>query len=133
MLPPISAITNVEMIRDGGSLVAGFLGANGSRYCLHFALISEHSPSGDFVRLGYEQPIVFERLTFRDEGGNRWEPVNQVEVSWAHAIALLHQLRPLVRDDHDIAWLTTMEDVASSQGDIPGNMPRVLEVWRPAK
>jgi hypothetical protein len=36
MLPSVSALGSVEMIRAGGSLQAEFIGANGSRYCLHF-------------------------------------------------------------------------------------------------
>jgi hypothetical protein len=130
MLPPISAIASIEMIRDGGSLQAEFVGANGSKYCLYFKLISEETLSGEFVRLGYEQPVVFERLEIREENQIEWQAINQVEVSWAHAKVLAHQLRAFLKSDQDSKWLATMEDVANTEGQIPDDMPRVLEPVR---
>ncbi|MGM9485862.1 hypothetical protein [Ideonella sp. YS5] len=125
MLPPISANTSIEMIRDGGSLQAGFVGANGSKYCLHFALVSEEAASGELVRLGYEQPVVFERLEVREEKRIEWQAINQVEVSWEHAKVLLHQLRAFLQRDQDSKWLAAMEEVANTKGEIPGEVPRV--------
>ena len=130
MLPAISAIASIEMIRDGGSLQAEFVGDNGSKYCLYFQLISEEGQLGEFVRLGYEQPVVFERLEFREKNRIEWQRLNQVKVSWAHAKVLLHQLRAFLQSDQDSTWLAAMEEVASTEGDIPEAMPRVLEQVR---
>jgi len=130
MLPAISAIASIEMIRDGGSLQAEFVGANGSKYCLYFQLISEENQSGEFVRLGYEQPVVFERLEFREENRTEWRGINQVEVSWAHAKVLLHQLRALLQSDQDSKWLAAMEEVAGTEGEVPEAIPHVLEQVR---
>ena len=126
MLPTISAIASIEMIRDGGSLQAEFVGENGSKYCLHFQLISEETPSGEFVRLGYEQPVVFERLEVREENRIEWQASNQVQVSWAHAKVLLHQLRAFLQSDQDSKWLAAMEEVAITKGEIPDAMPHDL-------
>jgi hypothetical protein len=118
------------MIRDGGSLEASFVGSNGSRYGLHFKLISEQGASGEFVRLGYEKPVVFERLEFRQENGFEWQSIGEVEVSWEHAKVLLHQLRSHLRDDEDAKWLEAMHDVANTDGKLPKSIPRSL---RPAR
>jgi hypothetical protein len=130
VLPAISAIVSIEMIRDGGSLKAEFVGANSSKYCLYFQLISEERLSGEFVRLGYEQPVVFEQLEFREENRINWQRINQVEVSWAHAKVLLYQLRALLQSDQDSTWLAAMEEVASTEGEIPEELPRILEQVR---
>ncbi|MBB5018508.1 hypothetical protein HNQ59_001797 [Chitinivorax tropicus] len=126
MLPPVSAIVGIEMIRDGGSLRAEFIGVNGSNYCLHFELISEESSTGELVRLGYERPVVFERLRLREENRIVWEAINQVEVSWVHATVLLQQLRAHPQSEHDFKWLATMEEVAKSEGAIPDDILRAL-------
>ena len=132
MLPPIHAVVGAEMIRDGGSLAAEFMGANGSRYSLHFSLISEPNAAGDRVRLGYEKPIVFERLEFRQEGRVDWQSINEVEVSWAHAKVLLHQMHGLMRNDEDKKWLEAMEQVADAEGQLPDHVPPVLKPARAA-
>src|SRR5438105_469131 len=117
MLPPISTVLSVEMIRDGGSLSALFLGANGSKYCLHFELKLEYPASGDWIRLGYENPVVFEYFEFRTEaGGFAWEPLNKVEISWDHARVFLNQMRAYVQSERDIRWLEAMTEVAVGAG-----------------
>jgi hypothetical protein len=126
MLPRISAVTSAEMIRDGGSLAAEFIGANGSTYCLHFGLMSEHCSNGDFVRLGYQMPVIFERLKFRYEDRTEWHSINEVQVSWAHAAAILSQLYDLVRNDVDLKWLRAMQEVSNKEGQLPSDMQRVL-------
>jgi len=126
MLPPISAIISIEMIRDGGSLEASFVGANGSKYCLHYTLIFESGNSGEFVRLGYEKPVVFERLEVRQENGFKWHSIGEIQVSWAHAKVLLHQLRNHLRNDDDAKWLEVMEEVANKDGQLPESIPRIL-------
>jgi hypothetical protein len=126
MLPPISSVVSIEMIRDGGSLRAEFVGANGSKYCLNFKLISEENSSGELVRLGYERPIAFERLEIREENRIEWQAINQIEMSWTYAKVLLHQLRAFLRSDQDLRWLAAMEEVANTEGEIPNDVPSVL-------
>ncbi len=127
MLPPVTAIASIEMIRDGGSLQAVFVGTTGSSYCLHFKLISKDGSAGELVRVGYEHPVVYERLEFREGNRIEWQAINQVQVSWAHAKVLLHQLRDLLKSEEDSKWLSAMEGVANTDGQIPRNMPRVLQ------
>lgn len=119
MLPPISAIASIEMIRDGGSLQAEFIGANGSQYGIHLQLISEETPQGDWVRTGYKRPIVFEKLTIWQPDRLEWQAIHPVEISWEHAKVLLHQLRAFVQRDEDAQWLAAMETVVRTKGKIP--------------
>ncbi len=107
------------MIRDGGSLAACFLGTNGAEYWLFFSLLSEKSEAGEFVRLGYKSPVIFERAKFQTSNEIGWESMNQVVLSWKHAEVFLHQLRDHVRNDGDLKWLNAMEEVACSQGGLP--------------
>lgn len=130
MLPPISAIASIELIRDGGSLQAMFVGINGSKYCLYFQLIAKEGSSGELVRLGYEHPIVFERLEFREQNRDEWQAIDQVEVSWTHANVLLHQLGAYPQSDEDSKWLAAMREVASAEGQIPHDMPHALATVR---
>jgi hypothetical protein len=127
MLPPITAVNSIEMIRDGGSLQAEFVGTNGSSYCLHFKLISKDGSTGELARVGYEHPVVYERLEFREGNRVEWQAINQVDISWAHAKVLLHQLRDLLKSEEDSKWLSAMEEVANTDGQVPRNMPRVLQ------
>jgi len=130
MLPSIRAVVCVEMLRDGGSLQVEFIGTNGSTYCLHFQLVSEIARSGNFVRLGYERPMVFERLKIREENRIEWQAINQVEVSWTHATVLLHQLRAFMKDDTDSKWFAAMEEIAETAGEIPGDILHIPEPGR---
>jgi hypothetical protein len=72
MLPPISAINYIEMISDGGSLEASFIGPNGSKYCLHFGVTLKVGDKGQRVRTGFAKPVVFERLAFWREHSRGW-------------------------------------------------------------
>jgi hypothetical protein len=118
MLPPVSAINYVEMIRDGGSLEASFVGPNGSKYCLHFPLFVQVDSEGLRKRSGYMQPVVFERLEFRHEDSFEWQSANEVEISWQHAQVLLQQFRKHPLNTQQEKWLKAMEDVAKAEGDL---------------
>jgi hypothetical protein len=115
MLPSISLVLGVEMVRDGGSLAAIFEGSNGAEYSLFFPLRHQLLPSGVFERLGYGQPIVIERRASI-----------QIEVSWQHALILIHQVRPLIREPRQIKWLNAMEATAKAEGVLPDEIERFL-------
>ena len=115
MLPSISLVLSVEMVRDGGSLAAVFQGSNGAVYWLFFPLRHQRLASGIFERLGYENPQVVERLTGV-----------AVEISWQHAIVLLNQIRPLVPEHYDLQWLEAMSVTASTEGALPPGVERFL-------
>ncbi len=119
MLPSISTVLSIEMVRDGGSLAAHFIGANGSSYCLHFQLITMRDSNGDVQRIGYAKPVVFERLEFREANRFEWQGINLVEVSWIHARVLLRQLRGHRCNDRDSKWLAAMEESATAEGALP--------------
>ena len=118
MLPPVSAVNYVEMIRDGGSLEASFIGPNGSKYCLYFPLIVHVDSEGLRKRCGYSQPTVFERLEFRHQDAFEWQSANEVEISWQHAHVLLQQFRTHPLSTEQERWLRVMEDVAKAEGDL---------------
>lgn len=110
------------MLRDGGSLAALFSGTNGSAYCLHFQLISGTGLNGELVRLGYEKPIVFERLVFRDANKIEMKSLNEVEITWEHAKVLLRQIRRHLQNDRDLKWLSAMEESAETEGKLPAGV-----------
>jgi hypothetical protein len=131
MLPSIAAVDSVEVLRDGGSLAATFVGSNGSRYGLHMALISDRGPAGELNRRGYGRPVVFERLEFRDQGSFGWRSINEVELSWSHASVFLHQLRPHVQDERDAHCLAMMLESVEGEGKLPAAMDEVLQPVKP--
>jgi len=119
MLPAVSQIVDVEQIRDGGSLQASFMGANGSKYCLWFQIINGEPSSERTGSAKFEAPIVFERLEFRSPNRFEWHSANEVEVTWEHASVLLNQFYGFPLSDIQARWLKTMEDVASLRGSLP--------------
>jgi len=92
MVPAIGCFLSAEMIRDGGSLMACFLASNGSEYRLMFKLILEVKETGEWVRLGYELPVIAEILPYRYENHFIWEPFNCRELTWEHARIFIRQL-----------------------------------------
>lgn len=115
MLPSVVLVLSVEMIRDGGSLAATFQGSNGSEYWLFFEIRFHELPSGERERLGHNDPVVFVRQVGVPSG-----------ISWRHAENLLHQLRPLVRDDSSLKWLEVMEATAAANGHLPTGIDRFM-------
>jgi len=115
MLPSIALVRSVEMIRDGGSLAAVFQGSNGSEYWLLFEVKLNTLPSGQTERLGYSDPVVVDRLTG-----------TAMPVPWRHAIALLHQMTPLLFEARDRKWLRAMETTAENLGQLPPEVSRML-------
>lgn len=114
MLPSIALLSSVEMIRDGGSLSAIFQGANGSEYWLLFKVRLRELPTGEVERLGYEEPIVIERLTGIT-----------TEMSWQHASILLGQIRPLLREEAHRKWFEAMYESTQANGQLPSGVERV--------
>jgi hypothetical protein len=115
MLPSIALVRSVEMIRDGGSMAAVFQGANGSEYWLLYKVSVRELPSGEKERLGYEQPVVFER-----------QAGNETEISWQHAKALLNQIRPMLHEESHRRWLEAMYASAETGGQLPPGVERSL-------
>ena len=103
------------MIRDGGSLAAVFQGSNGSDYWLFFKVKLNSLPSGETERLGYSSPVVVDKLTG-----------TAMSVTWQHAIALLHQMTPLLFEARDRKWLRAMETAAEGLGRLPPEVDRTF-------
>jgi hypothetical protein len=116
MLPSIGLVLSVEMIRDGGSLVAMFQGSNGAEYWLFFELDARELPTGQLERVAYKEPVVVERQVGLP-----------VAVSWEHAKIMLHQMRPLVPDTSSLKWLGIMEATAETHGGLPTEIERTLQ------
>jgi hypothetical protein len=115
MIPPITQGLSAELVRDGGSLVATFLCANGSEYWLFFKVRLGELPSGQSERLGYEEPQVIERLSGET-----------IAVTWQHAITLLSQIRPLLNGESDLRYLDAMTETAKVSGCMPSAVARVF-------
>jgi hypothetical protein len=119
MLPPVAAVIDVERIRDGGSLQASFLGTNGSTYCLLYKLVTSIDADGRPKHSGYDSPMVFERLEYRDSSSIGWRSANEVEISWEHAVILLRQFLQHDLREIQARWLRIMAEVASLKGALP--------------
>ena len=115
MLPSIALVNSVEMVRDGGSLAAIFQGSNGAEYWLLFKVNLRELPSGEVERLGYANPVVFER-----------QVGDETEISWQHAKVLLNQMRPALREETHRKWLAVMCATAETSGQLPSEVERVF-------
>lgn len=115
MLPSITFVNSVEMIRDGGSLAASFQGENGSEYWLFYRLLHRTLPTGIFERLAYAKPVVVDR-----------QVGTEFEISWEQALILIHQIRPLLRTAQDDEWLDAMQATALAEGKLPAKVDRFL-------
>jgi hypothetical protein len=111
MLPSIALALNVEMLRDGGSLCASFQGANGSEYWLVLPIVFESDNSRC-----YAQPVIVERRH------TLWS----VQLSWAHARAILHQVVSLLPSSWDRKYVEAMDDAIRLKGrvELPHLWPR---------
>jgi hypothetical protein len=119
MIPPIGLLLSVEMIRDGGSLAAEFQCADAATYWLFFPLRMQELASGEIERLGYGQPIISCRIAG-----------TSTEISWDHALALLNQMEPLLRDESHREWLDAMRATARGGGALPPRIVRSLGIPR---
>jgi len=113
MLPAISIVDSVEMIRDGGSLAAAFRSPDGSEYWLFYKVRLKELPTGETERLGYASPVIVDRMTG-----------SEIELSWQHAKIFLHQMRPLLRGHSGQEWFDLMEATADASGQLPSGMGR---------
>jgi hypothetical protein len=107
MLSPIARVDSVEMIRDGGSLAATFMGIDGSKYWLFFPVLVDHSVPGYVTTLGYGDPQVVDCLVG-----------TAVTVSWQHATVLLNQIRPWLKDEEHLSTLEVLADIAAHEGAV---------------
>ena len=107
MIPAIGLVLNVEMIRDGGSLAATFLGSNGAEYWLLFKVKAGCSLPTAGDPLSYEEPVVLER-----------QPGIAVQISWEHARILLNQIRRDLRDPHHQEWWSRMAATADARAQL---------------
>jgi hypothetical protein len=103
MLPSITLAHSIEMLRDGGSLCASFQGANGSYYWLLLPVVLEGNNA-----IAYEQPVIVERPY----------AVKPIQISWAHAKAILHQVDVLLPDTKDRKYVERMYEAIRREGKV---------------
>ena len=115
MLPPISHVLSVEMIRDGGSLAALYVSTDGSTQALFF-LVNEERVDANHRRVaGWHPPEIRDGVSGM-----------KISVSWSHAEVLIGQLRSFAQNVQQIAVLEAMHEVARAGGAIT---PGVLTVF----
>lgn len=127
MLPPVTHVLSVEMIRDGGSIAVVWRGADGAEYWLLYPVKVE-SVDADHNRIaGWDGPQVH----VRDTGVVH-------ELSWQHAKILIGRFRALVASPRFLEALDAMEEIAANCGSITAGaqvaFPAVREsrrVFRP--
>jgi hypothetical protein len=113
MIPSINVVLSVEMIRDGGSLAATFLGSDGCEYWVFLPVRINKLASGEWQRTGYEEPVILDRLTQRN-----------IPITWQHAQIFLAQMLPLLRNESDLKWHAIMTEALSSKGALPSGVDR---------
>lgn len=105
MIPAISHVLGVEMIRDGGSLAACFRGSDGSEYWLMFPVNLVLDADGLRERRRYLAPVVLDRLC-----GTAFA------ITWTHAQVFLDQVEAFPLDEASQRWLRIMRDTAGVEG-----------------
>ncbi|NOT89759.1 MAG: hypothetical protein HOP03_16505 [Lysobacter sp.] len=105
MIPAISHVLSVEMIRDGGSLAADFRGADGCEYWLFFPIDLTSHATGLPEECGYLAPTVLDRLCGRE-----------FAITWKHALVFLDQIEAFPLCETSQRWLSTMREVAIAEG-----------------
>jgi hypothetical protein len=108
------------MVRDGGSLAATFQGSDGCEYWLFLKVRINKLSSGDWERVGYEAPVIIDRLAWR-----------AIPITWQHARVFLAQMRPLLRDERDRKWYGIMEEAVLAEGPLPSGVDRYLRTVNP--
>ena len=123
MLPPVTQLLSVEMVRDGGSLAATFRGGNSSEYWLFFPVKIETIDPDHETITGWNLPLILERSTGL-----------QNEVSWQHAISFIGKLKPQARDPKHLALLDAMAEIAGASGGVTSSVlaiyPSIDQPWR---
>jgi hypothetical protein len=113
MLPSIGIVLSVEMIRDGGSLAAIFQEIDGNQYWLFLKVRINELPAGVRERVGYEMPVVVDRLTGIE-----------IPVTWKQAQVILSQIGHLLHHDRDRKWFGIMQETVLSEGTLPNGVNR---------
>ena len=97
----------MDIIRDGGSLAAAFLGSDAVEYWLMFKVQMEKDSAGKWVRSKYSEPQIV----------NRQAGTNTI-ISWQHARVFLNGLRGMLKKDTDLKYWQLMADVAELDGSL---------------
>ena len=111
MIPAVGLVLSVEMLRDSGSLAAVFQGTDGCEYWVCLPIRLRKLPGGEWERLGYQDPVVLDRLTDR-----------QFPILWSQARTFLSQVRPLLRTERDICWFNILSEAVQLQGALPSGV-----------
>jgi hypothetical protein len=122
MLPTIGTALGAELVRDGGSLAAFFVGVDGVEYRLFFGVVVVDSAPGYREATGYSVPVIIKRLV----GTN-------TSVSWDHARVLLAEMLPLLRESRHRAVAESMLEVAKNDGKLTPGVVAQFEVLQVPK
>jgi hypothetical protein len=108
MFPSIARSDSVEMLRDGGSLCAVFVGADGSEYWLLVPIEQASSDSSSFETRRYAEPFVLDRP----------HSATPIQVSWEHASILLSQIVSMLPESAPRRWISPMTECLVRRGNI---------------
>ena len=111
MLPTIGTALSAELIRDGGSLCASFLGADSATYWLLFKLIIVDTSPGYREAKHYATPVILDRLSG-----------TSVSITWDHAKAMLGEISSLLSKQTHHEAVDSMLDIAQNEGQITANV-----------
>jgi hypothetical protein len=125
MIPEVSSVERVDLIRDGGSYCVAFSTSDGRRLLL-FSKIELRFTDSSAETIGFEEPVLIdtEPSTRPANTSNRvYSELSgpAVSISWADAKALLAACRPFAssRKGLEPTWFAEFERVVAYRGRPP--------------
>jgi hypothetical protein len=111
VLPTIGTVLSAELIRDGGSLCASFVGTDSASYWLFFKLVIVDTSPGYREAKHYATPVIGDRLSG-----------TSISITWDHAKAMLSEISSLLSKPTHHEAVDSMLDIAQNEGQITANV-----------
>lgn len=111
MIPTVTHVDSVEMIRDGGSLAASVRGSDSGTYWILFRIDMTIHADGRWERRCYQAPIMLDRTSGRHVG-----------ITWTHALSFLDRIERFRLAEDSARWLRTMREVAEAESALPASI-----------
>jgi hypothetical protein len=133
MLPSISGVMNLELIRDGGSLFAEFIDSQETTWSLFFRIKSIRPSPNEVENLGYEQPLLQRQESQTDAVSPGKQAVIDYEkvyeiLSWAEAAEIAAAIEKKLSRNREEGWKNVFHAIlyaARNSGAIaPGTRTR---------
>jgi hypothetical protein len=130
-------LLEVETIRDGGSLAAGFLDERGSKWILFLKIdLADHG--SEIERRGFKDPMLIDADPAKRPANTKNRIYSELSgpahpLTWEEAQALVAQIADLPADltEWGRSALDHLRKAIDGKGELPPGMERRLPVRRP--